>query len=220
MQKMTKADPLAAMREALEECGKNLAVAVASYGLARQAFVEHLESEEEVEFTDAYLRIAGNPTRALFIIDGPVPTTNLELKHYLPKDRYVWSTMKAWWRGQIASAIRMAGRCPKFETAAVLVQVGTNADLDNIGLKCAIDALVQNRVIANDKKGVLQFLGVEHVETIKPEIRVCVFHPDQDFTKAVSLIRKRATLEQQFEIPSVPTFGGGESFFDPPEAQA
>lgn len=220
MQKMTKADPLAATREALEECGKNLAVAVASYGLARQAFTEHLKSEEEVEFTDAYLRIAGNPTRALFIIDGPIPTTNLELKHYLPKDRYIWSTMKAWWRGQIASAIRMAGRCPKFETAAVLVQVGTNADLDNIGLKCAIDALVQNRVIPSDKKGVLQFIGVEHIETAKPELRVCVFDPDQDFMKAVSLIREKTAFEQQSGAPNVPSFGSGESFFGPPEAQA
>ncbi len=200
--------------EALHECGKNLALAVVHYQNARLAYKKEHASEEDVQITDAHLQIEENPTRLLFTIEGPIPTTNLDLKHYLPKDRYVWGTLKDWWQGQITSAIQLQTECPKLETAAIIVQIGSKADLDNIGLKCIIDALVLNGVLPSDKMGVFQFLGVEHIETEQPEIRVCVFEPDEKFQSALTILRKKTVFETKSELPRA-AFEEGDFFFDP-----
>jgi len=201
-----------ALGRALRECGKSLALALMHYQDARKAYEDALFSEADAKFTDASLYIQEDPVRLVFRIQGPIPTTNLELKHYLPRDRYVWGTLKAWWHGQIASAVQAAGRCPMLETAAVIVQIGSNADLDNLGLKCLIDALVRNGVMVSDRPQVLKCLVVEHIETEQPEIRVCLFEPDEAFRNALAVMRSNTTFSEEMAVTRAP-FEKGDFFF-------
>ncbi|MGI6631823.1 MAG: hypothetical protein ACOX5M_02130 [Bacillota bacterium] len=169
-------------------------------------------TSDEVDVTDSWLQIRTDPLRLLFTIPGPIPTVNLELKHYLPGDRYVSATLRKWWNGQIAGAIR--GRCPKLKTAGVIVQLGTRADLDNIGLKCLVNALVHNGILPSDKIRVLRFLAVEHIKTDEPEVRVCVFEPDEEFERALTILRSKTELGPEPVAERVRP-QPGDFFFDP-----
>lgn len=209
---MARASVNDALGEALHECGKNLALALVHYRNARNAYETERAAQIDKEVTDASLYVQEDPPRLVFRILGPLPTTNLELRRYLPRDRYVWGTLKDWWHGQITSAIEARGGCPKLSTAAVVVQVSSKADLDNLGLKCLMDALVRNGIVPSDKPEVIRFLAVEPMETDHSEIRLCVFEPDEGFKKALEIIRSKTVLTNVATVPRTP-FEEGDFFF-------
>lgn len=212
---MAKSDPLAATHEAINQITKELAAMAARVGILKQELARQMDYCNEA-LTDTTLEINDSERLLLFTIQGPIPSVNTELKHYLPKDRYVWGTMKEWWRGQIASAIRLEGRCPTLSPACVLIQVGSGMDLDNIGIKTAIDALVKNHVIAGDKRGLLQFVHVEPSESPASQVRVCVFEPDDKIQAATEAFHRKLVVTKRV-VPQTARSGDVDSFFGPPK---
>jgi hypothetical protein len=125
--------------------------------------------------------------------DLSFPTLNLELKMYLPKDRFVWATMRDWWRGQIAAGIACFDGAAHFTSPVVLLRVGIDCDFDNLGLKTLMDALVFNHVIKDDGKGV-RFLGLEHMDMSERKIEVYVAEPGDDFDGAMKVLHQMAEV--------------------------
>jgi Holliday junction resolvase RusA-like endonuclease len=178
---------------ALQEIAKNLVLVEANLREVQEDLRDEFAAGDPSETLSARGKFAENPKRLLITVEGPIPTLNLELKKYLPQDRFVWATIRDWWRGQIAAGIAYLDGAARFTSPVVFLRVGAKCDLDNLGLKALIDALVFNHVLEDDGKGV-RFLGLEHMDTVERKIEVCVAEPGDDLHDAMKVFRQMAEV--------------------------
>jgi Holliday junction resolvase RusA-like endonuclease len=196
---------------ALQETAKSLVFVEANLREAQEALRDESAAGDPSETLNACGRFAENPKRLLITIEGPIPTLNLELKRYLPQDRFIWATMRDWWRGQIAAGIAYFDGAAHFTSPVVFLRVGARCDLDNLGLKALMDALVFNHVIEDDGKGV-RFLGLEHMDTSERKLELCVAEPGDEFDGAMKVFRQMAEFPDNPKAEH-PSSGKAKDFF-------
>lgn len=206
---MSNQDRLREAEDGLQDVAKN--ILVAAVGLKKvQASVRSERAGSDIRATGAWSKLSENPKRLHIMIEDPVPTLNLDMKGYMPKDRFVWSTLREWWRGQIAWAVAPVGKAVCLESPVVLVQTTAACDLDNLGVKSILDALQYSKVVEND--GAVRFLALEHTNGVGARIDVYIIEASEEVKQAISSIHRLVSVDQDV-LPEGPSSANKPDFF-------
>ncbi|KXG74867.1 hypothetical protein AN618_21590 [Fervidicola ferrireducens] len=166
----------------------------------RRELISRLDYREKNGITSlerAYFNLG--PPKLLYILVPTIPPSlNHTLRLKMPKHRYAYSAVFAWWDTKIKNALenlenprfeQFKGFVPPFSKAIVFVKVTfppqRTGDLDNYAVKAIVDSLKKNSIIKDDNAQIFHtFLAQSEVgdsEESKMEIFVVEDERVSDF---------------------------------------
>lgn len=156
----------------------------------RRELISRLDCHERKNITSlerAYFHLG--PPKLLYILIPTVPPSlNHTLRLKMPKQRYAYSAIFAWWDTKIKNALENLENpqfehfdsfIPAFSKAIVFVKVTFSprrtGDIDNYAVKAIVDSLKKNNIIKDDNTQIFNTFLAQSEISDSEEVKIEVF---------------------------------------------